>query len=70
MTWSEIQQTYPDQWVVLGDLDMDDVTLEIHSAVVRGAGRTRREADLAAGGLVDKVEAHLYTGQPRSPRPW
>ena len=70
MTWPEIRRTYPDQWVILGNLDRDEVTLEIHSAVVRGSGRSAREASARA--VVDDREtvAVRYTGCIRSPRPW
>ena len=72
LTWPEIVLAYPDQWVILTELDMDPVTLETHSAVVRGHGGTRREAKESARIPDDdrQMLAQLYTGRVRSPRPW
>ena len=70
MTWTEIQAAYPEQWVILGDLDRDDLTLELRSAVVRGHGATRREASASEIIVGNERTAQRYTGRPRSPRPW
>ena len=66
LTWVEICARYPNQWVVLGDIDYgDDVSYEIRSAVViaHGAGRVdvlrRASPRLPVGGRF----AHLYTGR-------
>ena len=72
LTWPEVKLAYPDQWVILTELDMDEVTLEIHTAVVRGHGGTRREAKESAR-IPDedgRLIAQLYTGRRRSPRAW
>lgn len=70
LTWSEIKRNYPDQWVVLGGLDADPVTLEIHSAVVRGWGSNGGEAQLMAGVQPGETVARLWTGKLGNPRPW
>ena len=72
MTWPEIKAAYPDRWVGLGQFDQDAVTLEIHCAVVRGSGPTRREASASARLADDPHEpfARLYTGRCTSTRPW
>lgn len=73
MTWEEIKLAYPDQWVVLEDLDSDPVTLELFSAVVRGRGPTRRDSwrDAALRDDETGTIAHYFTGIPRGPiRRW
>ena len=70
MNWTEIKAAYPDQWVVLGDLDSDPVTLQLHSAVVIGCGKTMREANASAPGREGERTAHYYTGELKSHRPW
>ena len=72
LTWPEIVLAYPDQWVILTELDKDEMTLEIHTAVVRGHGSTRREAWETAQ-IPDedgRPIAQYFTGRMRSPRPW
>ena len=69
---AEIVLAYPDQWVILTELDKDEMTLEIHTAVVRGHGSTRREAWETAQ-IPDedgRPIAQYFTGRMRSPRPW
>ena len=45
MTVQEVCAAYPNQWVVLGDLDFaDERSLQVRSAVVIGWGDTRRQA--------------------------
>lgn len=67
MTWPEICASYPNGWVVLGDIDSDPITLVLHSAVVLSYGKTRREATDAAGELGPELIAYRYTGRPKSP---
>ena len=70
LTWPEIRSAYPDQWVVLGALDADEVSLEVRSAVVRGAGRTRRDAESNARRVDGEVTHRKFTGALRNRRPW
>ena len=70
MTWAEIKLAYPDQWVVLADLDDDPLSIDIRSAVVIGFGRTRRAADDMGGPMNGQRQARLFTGRLKSPRPW
>jgi hypothetical protein len=67
MTWPEIQAAYPDQWVVIGEVDLDPVTSELRSGVVLGSGKTRREPLAQAGPLNGETRAHYWTGSVRSP---
>jgi hypothetical protein len=67
MTWAEIKAAYPDQWVVIGDLEMDPETSEFRSGAVLGAGKTRREPEGQAGPLNGETRARFWTGQVRSP---
>lgn len=70
LTWPEIRRACPDQWVVLGALDSDAISLVVRSAVVRGAGPTRREAKANARRIDGEVTHRKYTGVLRNPRPW
>jgi hypothetical protein len=67
MTWPEIQAAYPDCWVVLGELEDDPVSLVIHSAVVLGWGKTRRECMDNSPPVSDEMTAQKHTGAPKSP---
>ena len=66
LTWPEIRDRYPDQWVVLVDLDyVDEVNHEIRTAVVAGAAPTRRGSFASASGVPSKNNhfAHRFTGR-------
>lgn len=70
LTWpEEIKAAYPDQWVILGDLDMDEVTLQVHSAVVLAAGKTRREVIAKAPVTRGEITARFFTGRMHLPPP-
>ena len=44
MTWNEIQQAYPDQWVGLADVEyLNDDGVSIESAVVKYTDKTKSE---------------------------
>lgn len=64
------QSDLPDRWVVLSDLDMDEVTLEIRSAVVRGISKGRRQAFDRAEIREGEAFAHFFTGRARHPHRW
>lgn len=70
MSWPEVRATYPDCWVVLSDLDMDEVTLELRSAVVRGVSKGRRQAFERAQIQEGEAFAHYFTGLARHPQRW
>jgi hypothetical protein len=64
--WSEICARYPDEWVVLGDIDWTDEDQgEFRSAVVLGHGQQRAVAMAAAGPRLPPGTdfARLYTGE-------
>ena len=46
LTWDQICERYPDQWVVLVEIDRGDTNhiRRFRSARVAGSGKTRREA--------------------------
>ena len=69
MTWPEICDAYPDQWVVLGGVHRD-TTRPIDGGVVLGCGRTMRESSARASVADGEHVALLYTGRLRSPRRW
>jgi len=73
LTWTQICERFPDQWVVLVEVDWVEkdegyLTFEFHSARVATHG-TRREALMQARPLrVQYPEmAHYFTGEPGVP---
>ena len=74
LTWTQICARYPEQWVVLVDVDWletdeDNLTFEFRSARVAGHGTTRREPLVQARPLRARYQemAHYFTGQVRTP---
>lgn len=69
MTWPAIKEAFPDQWVVLGELERDPVTLRLVSAVVHGHGRTSAEAEAEARPALapGEISARRFTGRIRHP---
>lgn len=64
MTWEQICQKYPEEWVILIDVDwINDTDLELRAAVVidhskRYGEALRRTRDVP-------VCTHLHTGKPK-----
>ena len=74
LTWAQICERYPDQWVVLVDVDWteqdeDILTFDFRSARVASHGPTRRETLMQARPLRPRYPemAHRFTGQLRTP---
>lgn len=74
LTWARICERYPDEWVVLVEVDWvekdeDNLTFEFHSARVATHGPTRREPLMQAKPLRARYPemAHYFTGQVRAP---
>jgi hypothetical protein len=74
LTWTQICESYPDQWVVLVEVDWvekdeDNLTFEFHSARVAGHGATRRKPLLQARPQRARYAemAHYFTGEIRLP---
>lgn len=63
LTWNEIKERYPDEWVVLVDYSLDEDE-DITAGVVLAHGRTKREIHQAMAEPDDA--AVLYTGKPMS----
>lgn len=66
--WPEICARYPDEWVVLGDIDwIDEDQGEFRTATVLGHGKQRAEAMRAADPQLPAGRdfARLYTGEVR-----
>lgn len=69
LTWEQICERYPDEWVCLVDFDdINDTDLEFRTARVVGHGKTRREPyDQARPWLVRYEEVgHFLTGPIRA----
>src|SRR5215208_3195695 len=75
LTWTQICERYPDQWVVLVEVDWvdkddeDNLSFEFHIARVATRGPSRREALMQARLLRGRYPgmAHRFTGQVRVP---
>jgi hypothetical protein len=70
LTWNEIQQRYPDQWVVLVDMDyLDDTDLDLRSGIVIGHGARRTDALAQSASPLDRYDGFglFYTGRIRAP---
>jgi len=64
LTWQEIRSRYPDEWVILVDVDADHVTDEVRGGVVFDHGKNHRELLVKTKApLAGKDSAILYTGE-------
>lgn len=64
LTWDEIKRRYPDEWVILVDVDADDLSNEVRGGVV--FAHSKKERELLAStkdALAGKSSAVLYTGE-------
>ena len=70
MTWRQICERYPDEWVVLVEVDwVNDTDFDFRSARVAGHGRTRKEPLVQARPLRGQYPSmgHFFTGRIRAP---
>jgi hypothetical protein len=70
MTWGEICEMYPDEWVALVEIDwVNDRDFDFRSARVAGHGKGRREPMIQAQPLWERYEeiGHYFTGRVRAP---
>lgn len=67
LTWQQICERFPDQWVALVDMDWDDEIDDFTMARVAGHGTTRRAPfeQMRAAGLSYETVGHFYTGRVR-----
>jgi hypothetical protein len=65
LSWPQICERYPDQWVALIEMDWDDEADEFTTARVAGHGATRGEpfAQMRRAGLTYDEVGHFYTGR-------
>lgn len=65
MTWKQICQRFPDQWVALVDMDWNGEIGEFTVARVAGHGTSRRAPfdQMRAAGLAYETVGHFYTGR-------
>jgi hypothetical protein len=66
LTWTEIRERYPDQWVCLVEIDrIEEDNFEFRTARVADHGKTRREPLDQARPLRACYEeiGHYYTGR-------
>ena len=65
LSWTQICERYPDQWVALVEMDWNDETDEFTVARVAGHGTTRRAPfeQMRAAGLRYETVGHFFTGR-------
>lgn len=69
MTWKEICETYPDEWVALVEIDwVNDRDFDFRSARVAGHGKRRRDPMIQAEPLWSRYDeiGHYFTGRPHA----
>ncbi|HEX6032172.1 MAG TPA: hypothetical protein VFY90_12145 [Tepidiformaceae bacterium] len=67
LTWEEIERKYPEEWVLLVDLEQDEETLDVRAARVQFHSR---EQDLVERRLLEerpRRAAVLFIGNPLRP---
>jgi hypothetical protein len=65
LTWEEIRERYPDQWVALIEIDwVVEHNFQFRTARVAGSGKTRREPLVQARPLRSRYSeiGHFFTG--------
>jgi hypothetical protein len=70
MSWVEICERYPDEWVVLVEIDwVNDTDFDFRSARVAGHGKSRKDPLIQARPLrsLYPSRGHFFTGTPRAP---
>jgi len=70
LTWKQICERYPDEWVALVEIDwVNDTGFDLRSARVAGHGKQRKEPMLQAAPLWARYHriGHFYTGSARTP---
>jgi hypothetical protein len=70
MTWNEICEKYPDEWVALVEIDWaNDRDFDFRSARVAGHGKRRRQPMLQAEPLWARYDeiGHYFTSRARAP---
>ena len=70
LTWKQICERYPDEWVCLVEIDsVNDTDFEFRSARIIGHGKTRREPLEQARPFRAQYEeiGHYFTGRVTAP---
>ena len=63
LSWEQIRKKYPDEWVVLIDLDADELTHEVFGGVVFDHGKDRKNVYARIKKpLAGKSRSVLFTG--------
>jgi hypothetical protein len=67
---SEIKSSYPDQWVLVGNPEMDKQELHVLSGLVALHSKDKKEVCYLGAELVKRFDTYmiLYTGEPRPAR--
>ena len=62
MTWEEVCKAYPDEWVVMNDLDMNRATTTMRSGIVIAHGPNKKEVLASAPRGKPELRAIRFTG--------
>ena len=64
LTWDEIKRKYPDEWVILVEVDADELSNEVQAGVVFAHSRSERQLLASTKeALAGKSSAVLFTGE-------
>ena len=64
LSWEQIRKKYPNEWVALIDLDMDELTLEVFGGVVFDHCKDRKTIyKRIKKPLAGKDRSVMYTGE-------
>jgi len=69
MTWKEICERYPDEWIALVEIDwVNDTDFDFRSARIASHGKGRKEPMTQAEPLWGRYDeiGHYFTGQVRA----
>jgi hypothetical protein len=70
LTWRQICERYPDEWVVLVEIDwVNETDFDFRTARIAGHGKRRIDPLIQARPLWDRYESmgHFFTGRIRAP---
>jgi hypothetical protein len=70
LTWQEICERYPDEWVALVEIDwVNETDFDFRTARIAGHGKRRTDPLVQARPLWDRYESmgHFFTGRVRAP---
>ncbi len=70
LSLSKIKELYPDEWVLVGNPEMDANELQVLSGLAAFHSKSKKEVCYLGAELVKKFDSYMliFTGKPRSTR--